>query len=743
MIVNGEAFTVVLETLSDWHTGTGQGRTAAIDAACYRDADGFPAVRGKTAANLLRDCAEHVSAALGGDWDPWVTAIFGRDRVGVGPPVAAALQAGPLRIAADARKFFAASRTATSGPFDPFFVVRAAVGLDGRRAAVREKLRFIELARAGIELRAEWTVTLPGVDAGERLPDEAVVVLVAAARLLERLGGRRRRGSGRCRMLLLDASGTEVGLPEAPNSPTSVPSPGGSIARPRFEAPGGDGAAGTLEKRAEIRIVLDSPVIADAGTRNNMVLTHRYLPGSLLVPIVAGSLDSARPGIAQDLIQRGMIRVTDATLEIEGVRSVPAPRSLQVDKRGDDDTVHVGTHADADPSAGRKGLDSYCTRIGDELVSGLPDLVQQVHGSIDDTTQRPSGLGGMFVYQALSAGTCLRAEVYLPAGIAIDHDVLSGRHQVGRSSKDDYGAVTIEVLNPREDAPRSLPTVEPGGRIEVLLTSDTLLRDEQGRPATTVDSLRGALQKALSCELADPESGDRPTALLGMASRQSWQRSWGLPRPTLTAVAAGSVAIFTALTAVTAQAQHEVELSGLGDRRAEGYGCVQFAAPFGRRATWHLREREKDTNDRNGGAGEAVQPAGVQPPWWGAVERAGVTEHVRLEALRAAQDPTTVAQLVPPRVGNAQLGSLRAAAESGSLHQWLGTAIPGTPRHQAWAPVLGESGGLQQLIMSAQAVWSILGVDPPAQDPDDTIAAATRRLLIVHVARSAAKAATE
>jgi hypothetical protein len=59
---------------------------------------------------------------------------------------------------------------------------------------------------------------------------------------------------------------------------------------------------------------------------------------------------------------------------------------------------------------------------------------------------------------------------------------------------------------------------------------------------------------------------------------QTWQTQWGLPRPSLTVVQAGSVAKFRLQSGVTVTEKqlHTLEREGIGERRAEGLGVVRF-----------------------------------------------------------------------------------------------------------------------------------------------------------------------
>src|SRR5438128_1661025 len=79
---------------------------------------------------------------------------------------------------------------------DAMTFVKPGVKIDRRSGhAQTDFLRFEEMARVGTVLEAECRLTV-----SEELCELASALLIASARLVERLGGKRRRGPGRCRL---------------------------------------------------------------------------------------------------------------------------------------------------------------------------------------------------------------------------------------------------------------------------------------------------------------------------------------------------------------------------------------------------------------------------------------------------------------------------------------------------------------------------------------------------------------
>ena len=75
-------FTISLTMDSDWHVGSGEGRSGSIDRLIDRDADGLPYVPATTLRGMWRDAAERLAYGLGrggvdGNWAKLVESIFG------------------------------------------------------------------------------------------------------------------------------------------------------------------------------------------------------------------------------------------------------------------------------------------------------------------------------------------------------------------------------------------------------------------------------------------------------------------------------------------------------------------------------------------------------------------------------------------------------------------------------------------------------------------------------------------
>ncbi len=619
-------FTVRVEMQSDWHIGTGGGRHGSIDRLVDRDADDLPFIPAKTMTGIWRNACEQLAAALDHGnprqpWAGWVEHLFGSQpalakRAILEAPTPAALSVRPARLPNELCEHLKGAGQGRESLRAALTLVKPGVAIDGVSGRARtDHLRFEEVARAGAILQAEGEVQLTGT-ADQR--DAAFALLIASAGLIERLGGKRRRGTGRCawQLALADAGSVGAIIDLASALQWLEGNHGKSIETPRSGAATWEAKAHrtAVEPNGEwwsvpLRILLRGPVACARATLGNLVETFDYVPGTALLPIVAGML--RRSGLdAEAAIAQGALRVLPATLEVDGRRGLPVPLALRASGRqrtGGTDPIEVVNHFAGEESGDRKAkapdrcyLDPHWPTV-EGGASALPAMarvatVVRTHNSVEDAVQRPTEVtGGVYSYEAIAAQQALRSEIRLKRALldALSSgsptwwsDLAQGEHRLGRSTKDDYGRITIEAEAPRRSADTAVAggrNGEDGVRLSVWFISDALLRDGCLRPAANVEAVRRTLETALGTTLvlqpASPESG-AGLAELRVRRIESWQRRWGLARPTLIAIAGGSCAVFRAAGPIDPIRLAQVEADGIGERRSEGYGCVVFNHPL-------------------------------------------------------------------------------------------------------------------------------------------------------------------
>jgi CRISPR-associated protein Csx10 len=281
--------------------------------------------------------------------------------------------------------------------------------------------------------------------------------------------------------------------------------------------------------------------------------------------------------------------VTDAlpVAQTSGHRCFPVPRTLKRAKRPGVDVPlqFYGLNTDLDSHPQMTGVTGFVADLAEgdpELVHGLVHTEVPVelraHAVIDDDQQRPtSQSGGLYIQEAISPGVRFRAEVW--STTPTPSTDRPEEYLVGRSKKDDYGLVEL-TISPADESlePMSTSRESEDGYITMRLLSDLLVRDPLTGEFTTVpDRIAASIAQqwglaGLTCDLARTH--------LAVNAIDSWHVRWGLPRPTLLALTAGSVITLSSTSAIDHSILITAEKRGVGDRRAEGFGRVRFNDPL-------------------------------------------------------------------------------------------------------------------------------------------------------------------
>jgi CRISPR-associated protein Csx10 len=746
-------FKIRLEMKSDWHIGTGAGRPGSVDKLIARDVDGFPFVPAKTLNGIWRDAMETLTLGLDGGnegkWSKWVEAIFGiqpNQLQGVQPNETQAdelqrrvktndvtysfslLSLHPARLSQNLRGKIDKATNKTSGEaqkqqqrklLSTLTFIKPGVSIDEKTGtAITDFLRFEEMGRVSTVLEAECNLNFDKVGSESQRIISALLLL--SAKLVERIGGKRRRGAGLCELKIIGCEVSQTAeaikfLQEKEKEETSQPI---NASDQHTESTDSDqrlivseesksaDANSEIEDQQtngwqtlEFTLRLHTPVSIVTATLGNVSESLDYIPGTYLLPHITKVLRKKLGSKVFQAVAYGDLQVLPATVEVNKERGLPVPRALAqhkteggFEKQGTLYNKFAPNEIETDKqlkpfrSGYLQSLDSIIEIKNN--IGKLPSYKNTpktllMHNTVEDKVQRPTeNVGGVYSREAIAAGTVLRGEIRLKKSLAAELDAgsnwwndLNGYIRLGTSRKDDYGLAELELKKDDEKNTTAPKTFEPKSktvsnnnkRLTVYLLSDCLLRNVNLRQTNLVDELIKKLGKKLGVALNRSESNDKETTSLVMTRRiESWHEGWGFPRPTLIAMEAGSCVVFQSDKDLDLDALIKLEAEGIGERRGEGYGQVRFNPSLLTQAIngWEAAAKADETKPPTDSATNELSDE--EKTFAMLVEEAAWREELKIAVLKVADDLDNRKQIfgfdsderTPPM---SQVGGLRSA----------------------------------------------------------------------------------
>ena len=569
-----------IEMISDWHIGLGGGQAGNIDSLIRRDRSKLPFIPAKTIVGIWRDAAETVALGLdenneSGVWHQWVDYLFGDQRnLATGPienaPRPAALSVRPARFPETFQQAL------INKPLlqEALTFIKPGIGIDSQRGCARDDfLRFEEMARGGAVL--ETTYSLDELELDEGQLELAEAFLAASASYIKRLGGKRRRGVGRCQI----SNGQKLEsalkvIEKYIEEPATLPRPP-AIALHSLPTVATVSSGGEW-RFVELTLKLKSPLLLHKRTVGNTTETLDYLPGTYLLAILLKRLRKRNLDLGDrfsEAVASGDAIATHAYLEVEETRGRPVPFAWFSEKLSPENYYNLLRHLPEENAPQIKG-----TRAGyvGSVWQSPKEVKKEVttHNTVEDESQRPSSdVGGVYSYEAIIEGTVLKSQLRVRGDLVANPDwlsLLNGTYRVGRTSKDDYGLVLITAGVKLEET--LLKEIASASELTVWLLSDVLLRDDRLQPTVDLEVFRQELERQLEVKLAQ-----KGKVFARQNRLESWQTRWGLPRPSLVGLAAGTCMVYEVTEGKLDPVKlAELESGGIGDRRVEGYGQLCF-----------------------------------------------------------------------------------------------------------------------------------------------------------------------
>ena len=764
----GATFRIQLAMLSDWHIGSGTGRRGEVDRLVLRDQDGLPYLPAKTLTGIWRDACERAALGLDdgqpGAWCRWVPFLFGEQPAHhteeLTPkqphefehPQPAALSLRSAHLPQDLRH--ALRHEDKNAVREAVTFLKPGVSLDVRSGRAKDKhLRFEEMARIGATLTTQGEIAWDNYqNEAQRTAQQrtATALLLAGAQLIERLGGKRRRGAGRCTLTIENSPELEtVWKWIETQSPAQPPAP--LTPEPAAQSEPAKGETDQGWTRIQITLTTETPVVVSTRTVGNFVETADYIPGTYLLAIIRQALQPLGVNLNSAIVN-GDLLVTNATSEVGNERGRPTPLSLMQEKLtgGLKDGYNIYNRI-CETGSGKQLKASGSGYVGATVANAVPAWHSvargvHMHNVVLDELQRPQeDVGGVYSYQAINADQTLRAELRVRTTLAKKlaeqrtdwWSALNGTRRLGRSKKDDYGVIRL-AAELAQEPPK--PT-EKAEELTVWLLSDLLLRDERLRPTASVESLKSELQRELTMitksevklevrkTAREADKSKLLSSLVRPHRTDSWQVSWGLPRPSLAGLAAGSCVVFTVQSGtITADGLKQLATRGMGERRAEGFGQLCFNDPL-LEATLADKKRSDDATPRTP-VSPFLIPKESAFAYARVIEREAVRREIQRQALAFASDPAKRKEALGIEINAAkshppmsQLGALRSIlnrldTDKQSVLDWLVHLEETKNRFEKWKDGLQAlrdlKDGLQalrDLLDEPVRVWELLTFD--------------------------------
>lgn len=354
-------------------------------------------------------------------------------------------------------------------------------------------------------------------------------------------------------------------------------------------------------------LTLKAPLLLTALEGDpNSVRSLGFIPGAAVRGVVASTIDPDKdPQSFRTLILSEQVCYLNAYPLVDTVRSLPTPVPWRREKYSDqnhDLAGYSGRLVDDDdeleniwPQEQLQGLEApFVTLDQPDLTAGVTSLDSRVHQQRDRLKGRAytdpvtnEARGTIFTYEALEASQKFcgivaisgQNQAEIDTRLAQVKTALGEKVYLGRSRRARYGGEVlvsvwscVGVQGEREAEGRNgliMGDLNAGQNFRVFLTADYI-----GRCSDT-----GQVDPTwFAAELIHRLGGRVEVLRSRWAFRLvgGYNRTWGLQLPQVLTLRAGSVVVLKAQQPISYSDLLAIEQSGLGERRAEGFGRVLF-----------------------------------------------------------------------------------------------------------------------------------------------------------------------
>ena len=346
-------------------------------------------------------------------------------------------------------------------------------------------------------------------------------------------------------------------------------------------------------KAITLTLEAQQPILATSfqGDPNSDV-SYSYIPGSMIRGAIIGrymrqhhlsELDLTNEEVKRLFFDANSTRYLNAYfLSQEKQRTLPLPLSWFKDKDAElkdnspitvyDFSIDRGDNPETPKSVG----EYFWTKKGGVVNLYKDKRRINIHNFRDRQKGRSTdNQGELFRYDALDAGQTFQSVILCEDGDAITLQMLlitEPNIWLGGSQSAGYGhtkIINLEILDRWDEIGTPAEEREDNDELlNIILLSDTILRNEYGQPVADPMLIKQAVEELLNISLPEPSNIFAASTLIG-----GFNRKWGLPLPQVPALAAGTAIVFEGIEINESQIK-QLEAYGIGERREDGFGRI-------------------------------------------------------------------------------------------------------------------------------------------------------------------------
>lgn len=339
-------------------------------------------------------------------------------------------------------------------------------------------------------------------------------------------------------------------------------------------------------------LTLQEPVLAgNLGGDPNSADSRFYIPGGALrgaaIQAYSGDKDAAKDEFRR-LFLDGRTRFLNAYPMIDDRRTLPASLTWQTKRKPDPakpKKIYRDLSAVPNDVETKTVPFEFWQMKDSDLVSAEEQWQINIHTQRDAMRGRATTeAGAVYRYIALPAGMQLQG-IVLSENLSDAQtlkELLEGQTiLLGKARTAGYGHAKVETAPLPTGWRESGQSLNVSPKVTLTLLSPAIVRDEDGQYSLDIAD-------ALSMRLGTTVKVTRPVRRSEVIS--GYNRTWGLPIPQSIAIAAGSV--FEVVSDASLDDWLKLEATGLGERRAEGFGRIAVNLEMPAEVEWKKVELE-------------------------------------------------------------------------------------------------------------------------------------------------------